>query len=166
MNNKMQLSKDIANKQLHIVRNFDAPVKLVWRAFTEAEILDQWWGPAPWHAETKYMNFAEGGHWHYAMVGPNEEKQWCVDHFSKIDPYKSYDGTDAFCDENEMVNDSMPSMQWHNVFEDKGNETSVKITITFSSEADLNSIIEMEFEKGFATGLNQLEELLKKGAVK
>ena len=165
MSNKMQLTKDVANKRLHIVRNFDAPVKLVWQAFTDPEILDQWWGPHPWRAETRSMNFAEGGFWLYCMVGPNEDRHWSIVFYLKIDPYKSYEERVAFCDENAVINDAMPSMHWHNAFEDNGNETSVKVTITFPSEADLDALIEMRFEEGLATGLGQLEDLLKKGMI-
>ncbi len=36
------------NKQLKITRDFDAPVKQVWNAWTQSELLDQWWAPKPW----------------------------------------------------------------------------------------------------------------------
>jgi uncharacterized protein YndB with AHSA1/START domain len=33
-------------KDIVVTRVFDAPVELVWRAWTEAEQVRQWWGPA------------------------------------------------------------------------------------------------------------------------
>ena len=60
------------NKTIAIQREFDADPQLVWSAWTTAELLDQWWGPRPWRAETKKMDFREGGHWLYAMVGEIE----------------------------------------------------------------------------------------------
>ncbi len=61
---------DKENKTIHIVREFAANLELVWRAWTTAELLDQWWGPEPWRAETKTLDFRVGGLWHYAMFAP------------------------------------------------------------------------------------------------
>lgn len=64
------------NNTIHIRREFDAGPELVWQAWTTAELLDQWWGPEPWKAETRTMDFREGGTWLYAMVGPEGERHW------------------------------------------------------------------------------------------
>jgi uncharacterized protein YndB with AHSA1/START domain len=40
------------NNTIIIKREFDANLELVWQAWTTAELLDQWWGPKPWRAET------------------------------------------------------------------------------------------------------------------
>ena len=53
VNSKMQINKDVDNKKMTITRSFDAPVSDVWRAWTESKLLDQWWAPKPWKAETK-----------------------------------------------------------------------------------------------------------------
>jgi uncharacterized protein YndB with AHSA1/START domain len=50
-------------KTIHITREFAASLELVWRAWTTPELLDQWWGPQPWRAETKTMDFRQGGYW-------------------------------------------------------------------------------------------------------
>ena len=50
-----QVVKDLANKKMTITRYFDAEVELVWLAWTEHELLDQWWAPKPWRAETKTL---------------------------------------------------------------------------------------------------------------
>jgi uncharacterized protein YndB with AHSA1/START domain len=46
-------SKDLQNKKLTVVREFDAPLERVWEAWTKSEILDQWWAPKPYKTETK-----------------------------------------------------------------------------------------------------------------
>lgn len=43
--NKTNFSKD--GSTLTLTRTFDAPVHLVWRAWTEPKLLDQWWAPRP-----------------------------------------------------------------------------------------------------------------------
>ncbi len=56
------------SKTIHITREFAANLELVWQAWTTAELLDQWWGPQPWRAETKTIDFREGVFFHYSMV--------------------------------------------------------------------------------------------------
>lgn len=57
----MDFQVDREAKQINVTRDFDAPRDLVWSAWTEHEILDQWWAPKPWKSETKHFDFSEGG---------------------------------------------------------------------------------------------------------
>jgi len=65
MKNEASFEKDLKNKRLTVSRAFNAPLELVWKAWTESEILDQWWAPKPYRAETKSMDFRKGGMWAY-----------------------------------------------------------------------------------------------------
>lgn len=157
---KTNYTKDVVNKKMTIEREFSAPLTRVWAAWTESELLDQWWAPKPWKAETKSMNFKEGGKWLYCMVGPDGSKQWCLLDYISINPMKTYTAEDAFCDENGKKSEEMPGMHWVNNFEPTANGTKVTINITFKSEDAMNKIIEMGFEEGFAMAHENLDELL------
>lgn len=61
-------TKDIGNKKLTVVRALDASLERVWAAWTTSEIPDQWRAPKPYKAETRSMNFTEGGRWLYCMM--------------------------------------------------------------------------------------------------
>ena len=156
----IQVKKDLAAKTIQITRSFKAPLNKVWRAFTEKELLDQWWGPQPWRAETKHMDFREGGYWLYAMVGPEGEKHWSRADFQTIEPMISIKGKDGFCDENGTMNTEMPVTEWTNVFTETAEGTTVTNTLLFESEKDLQTMVDMGFEQGYSMGLNQLEALL------
>ena len=52
---------DKDNKTVTIEREFLANRDLVWSAWTEPEILDQWWAPKPYVSKTKAMEFKVGG---------------------------------------------------------------------------------------------------------
>ena len=71
LNKETIYTKDLENKKIKVTREFDAPVEKVWRAWTEKELLDQWWAPRPWKAVTQSMNFSNGGTWLYYMEGPD-----------------------------------------------------------------------------------------------
>lgn len=161
-NKQTTISKDAANKKLIVVREFDAPLEEVWRAWTDSEVLDKWWAPKPWRAETKTMDFREGGFWLYCMVGPDGPGMWCRADFTKVVPNKSYSGDDAFCDENGNITHDIPGMHWDSKFSATDTGTKVEVEITFASDADMQKIIEMGFEEGFTAAHGNLDEVLKK----
>lgn len=151
---------DKENKTIHIKREYNANLELVWQAWTTAELLDQWWGPKPWRAETKTMDFREGGFWHYAMVGQEGEKHWAKAAYITIVKEKSFTAKDGFCDENGVMNPAFPQNLWENNFISKENNTQVDMILTFDNLSDLEKTIEMGFKEGITMGLQQLDELL------
>ncbi len=160
--NKTEVVKDLKEKSILVSRKFDAPVEDVWRAFTESQLLDQWWAPAPWRAETKSMNFAVGGYWLYAMVSPENQKHWGRMNYLDIQHHKSFDIEDFFCDENGKTNDQLPHSKGQNLFTATEDGTRVDFKMHYPTEADLQKIIEMGFEQGITACFEQLQQLLDK----
>lgn len=148
------------NNTIIVKREFDAGLELVWKAWTTPGLLDQWWGPEPWRAETKTMIFEEGGFWLYAMVGPEGEKHWSKMEYISIVEEKSFSGKDGFCDENGTMNPEFPQNLWESLFTATGGQVLVTVTLTFDHLADLEQTIAMGFREGFTMGLNQLDKLL------
>lgn len=150
------------NNTVNVKREFAASLSLVWDAWTKAEILDQWWAPKPWKAETKQLDFREGGVWLYAMVGPENERHWAKAEYKAIDAKKLLSWLDAFCDENGAENPDMPRSLWTNTFAEDNGITTVSISIKHNNYKDIETILEMGFKEGFTMGLNNLEEFLSK----
>lgn len=153
-------SVDKENNTIHIKREFAANLKLVWAAWTTAELLDQWWAPKPYHTETKTLDLRIGGLWLYAMVSPKDEKMWCKADYKAIEINKLLSWLDAFCDENGNVNSIKPRSLWTNNFTEENNITTVNITLKHDKPEDIEQMIEMGFKEGFTMGLNQLDKLL------
>ncbi len=160
--NVTDIQKDVAQKKLEITRAFNAPVQMVWSAWTDPKLLDQWWAPKPYQAKTKSMDFKEGGAWHYCMVGPEGDVHWCRADYLRIDFQNYYTLKDAFCDENGIKNTAHPSMHWKNTFHKVKDSTKVHIEITFAKVEDMEKIIEMGFKEGFTAAHTNLDELLAK----
>lgn len=154
-------TKDETNKKIRVTREFDASVTRVWQAWTESELLDQWWAPKPWKANTQKMDFREGGHWRYYMEGPDGSRHYCRADYEVINHEKSYECLDAFCDEKGEINTEFPRMHWKVDFNPAGKGTKVDVEITFASLNDLEKIVEMGFKEGFAAAHTNLDELLK-----
>jgi uncharacterized protein YndB with AHSA1/START domain len=162
--NKTTFSEDFDQKTLTIERTFEAPIARVWAAWTQSELLEKWWAPAPWKARTKSFDFSEGGHWHYYMEGPEGERHWSLVQYRKIEPQESFTGFDTFCDEHGTRNEDLPAMEWDNRFKAFNGHTEVRVIATFVSAEDLKRIVEMGVKEGFTTAMDQLEALLSGNA--
>ena len=149
------------NNEIKVKRAFAADVDLVWNAWTKPEILDQWWAPKPWRAETKTMDFKEGGYRLYAMVSPENEKHWSIMDYTMIDPEKSFSYRDGFCDEQGNINAAMPRSSWTNSFSESDGTTLVDVTIIYDKLEDLEKIISMGFKEGFTMGLGNLDQYIE-----
>jgi uncharacterized protein YndB with AHSA1/START domain len=57
-----------------IVREFDAPVSAVYRAYTESALAEQWLGPRGYEMETVEWNIATGGRYRYIHRDPAGEE--------------------------------------------------------------------------------------------
>jgi len=62
---------DTTDRELAITRLFDAPVALVWEAWTRPEHIAQWWGPNGFTNTIHQMDLRPGGEWDLTMHGPD-----------------------------------------------------------------------------------------------
>lgn len=160
-NLKFDFTVDKENNTVKVKREFKADLELVWEAWTNPEILDQWWAPKPYKAETKSMDFRDGGMWLYSMVSPKDEKHWCKADYKKIEHQKSYSYIDNFCDENGNVSENFPNSFWSNVFSKSEEITSVNITIQYESLGALEKVIEVGFKEGFTMAMQNLDQYIE-----
>ena len=63
-------------REFVITRTFDAPRDLVWKAWTERERLEQWWGPKGFKIEVHSFDLRPGGVFHYSMNAANGYVMW------------------------------------------------------------------------------------------
>ena len=153
-------SIDRENKTIKVKREFAAELPLVWDAYTKSEILDQWWAPKPWKARTKKMDFREGGHWLYAMVGPEGQEHWALANYETIQVQKKFTVLDAFGHSEGNINKQMPQSKWDVTFTGKGPTTLVEFHITYDDLAQLEATLQMGFKEGLTMAMEGLDELL------
>jgi uncharacterized protein YndB with AHSA1/START domain len=149
---------DKATKKVFITREFDAPLSLVWDAYTKQELLDQWWAPKPMSSKTKFMNFEVGGRRFYAMVTPQGQERWSIQKYTSITPKSNFKMTNAFADKDE--NPELPGSEWDFSFSEQNGITTVSITIYNESLARLERMVEMGFKEGYIMQMKNLDEFL------
>jgi uncharacterized protein YndB with AHSA1/START domain len=147
-------------------RVFDAPRELVFKAFSEAEHLKQWWGPRGWTLTVCNIDFRPGGVWHYCMKCVDENQgdffgyeSWGKAIYSAIATNEKIEYVDYFSDAEGNENSEMPSTSVVLLFEDAG-EGKTKLTNrgTYASEEALKAVIEMGMEQGIAETWDRLGE--------
>ncbi len=67
---------DPATGDFIISRTFDAPRELVFKAWTEADRLKQWFGPKGCSIRVASLDLRPGGVFHYCMVTPDGHEMW------------------------------------------------------------------------------------------
>ena len=152
---------DMPTHRLTVVREFDAPLPRVWDCHTRSELLDQWFAPPPLTTVTRNFDFRDGGHWHYAIVDPDGNEYWSLVEYLTITPQRGYLSRDYFVDAERRVNPEMPGANWDVTFEDHGARSIVRTVVTYASEADLQTVIDMGMREGLSLTLERLDDLLE-----
>ena len=155
-------TEDFDQKQMIMEREFNGPIELVWRAWTEAELLDQWWAPKPWKSETSHMDLSEGGYRLYAMVSPEGERHWNKTIYLKIQAEDFLDVEDFFCDEDGNEKKELPATKWRVLFTTTPSGTKVQTTTTFYTREAMKQLIDMGVKEGTRMTHDNLDELLIK----
>jgi uncharacterized protein YndB with AHSA1/START domain len=80
------MTTDEDKRELILQRQVPFPRERVWKAMTEPEHVNQWWGPDGFKNEGGAMDFRVGGVWTFEMVGPDGTRYPNKSVFKEIAP--------------------------------------------------------------------------------
>jgi uncharacterized protein YndB with AHSA1/START domain len=144
-----------AARQIIITRQFDAPARLLFLAHSKPEHVMKWFGPVGWPLTKCEMDFRVGGEFHFGMTGPgNEPGPPFGGEYLEIEPDRRIVYTNGF---------EAPGSARFVVaiaFEELGGRTTLTMTSTFETAAERNAHVEMGFEAGTNSGLDQLGDVV------
>jgi len=89
--------------EIVITRTLDAPIDLVWRAWTDPERLKSRWGPRMFTSPSIKIDLRVGGSYLSCMRGPDGRDYWSTGVYREIIPLERLYATDCFSDENGKV---------------------------------------------------------------
>ena len=95
--------QQVRSGPLVITRIFDAPRSLVWKAWTDPELMKRWWGSEGFTAPVIRIDLRVGGKYLYDMRSPESKDYWSTGVFRKIVPEEMIVVTDSFADEKGNV---------------------------------------------------------------
>jgi uncharacterized protein YndB with AHSA1/START domain len=77
-------------------RTFDAPRALVWRAFTDPELVPRWWGRHGTTTRVIEMEVRPGGRWRYVNSASDRDDVVFYGEYLSVDPPQGYAWTFMF----------------------------------------------------------------------
>ena len=141
--------------EVTLVRVFDAPRDLVWKAWTDPEQLAQWWGPKDFTNPVCEIDVRRGGKILIHMRAPDGTVYPMTGVFHEIDPPRRLVFEDAAVDENGNI-----LLEGFTIvtFEEQGRKT--KLTIESIAVAVGPGSTEMckGMETGWAESLDRLAD--------
>ncbi len=92
-----------AGPALVIERTFAVPRGLVWKAWTDPELVKRWHGPEGFTAPYIRNDLRVGGTYLYCMRAPDGKDYWSTGVYLEVVPYERIVATDSFADEKGNV---------------------------------------------------------------
>ena len=140
-------------REIRIERIFDAPRDRVWRAFTEPELLAQWWGRGN-KLDIETFELERGGHWRFVEQAPSGA-QGFEGRFREVTPQERLVQTFEW--------DGMPGYVAINTatFEDLGDgRTRIVTTSLFHTPEERDGMLSSGMESGLSQSYVALDRLL------
>ena len=82
------MESNTKDREISITRTLNAPIDLVWEAWTTPEHIAQWWGPNGFTNTISKMDVQPGGEWLLVMHGPDGTDYENKSIFKEIIPHK------------------------------------------------------------------------------
>jgi len=139
--------------QILITREFDAPRELVYRAWTEPDLVRRWW-----HANRGEMTICDidlrvGGAWRYVMVTPNGTEVAFHGEFQEIVPNERVVQTEVF--EGFPDAGAVETLE----FEDVDGRTRVTMLVQHERPEHRDAHVNSGMEDGLQDALDLLEQV-------
>lgn len=148
----------ITERELTLERLIDATPEKLYRAWTEPELLKQWFTPKPWTVASAQLDLRVGGSNVIVMRSPEGEEFPNRGVYLEIIPNQRLVFTDAYLD--AWTPSDKPFMTATISFEAVGNKTRYTARVQHWSNADRESHEKMGFHEGWGMATDQLAALV------
>lgn len=150
----------IPNKQdIVITREYDYPVELVWKAWTDPTLLMKWWGPKYYTSPRCEIDFRVGGKYVFCMRSPDTEggiESYSAGVYKKIVPMERIEFTSYLSDrDGNAIDPAEVGVLWDF-------PRNIEFVIEFIAKGERTELKVMEYGwiagemlKNAITGMNQ-----------
>lgn len=142
------------DREVRVERVFDAPRDRVFAAFTDPELIPQWWGPQGTTTVVDYMDARTGGRWRFVVRNSDGTEQGFLGAFREVTPPErvvysfEWEGMPGYVSVDTTT------------FEDLGDETKVITSTIFHTPEERDGMLESGMERGLNESYVRLDELL------
>ena len=143
-----------ANRTLTIERTFNAPIQIVWDAWTKADHIVKWWGPKGMETRVEEHNFEVGGDWKYIMKMPDGRDFIAEGQYKEIHAPKKLVTSANFRPMTEGVVLEV-------LLEADGEKTNFVFNVVHPTEEYCKQQEAMGFYNGWGSTFDRLQEILE-----
>jgi uncharacterized protein YndB with AHSA1/START domain len=145
-----------AENQILITREFNAPARHVWQAYTTPELIKRWWAGERGSVTSAEVDLRVGGKWRYVMVASAGFEVAFRGEFREITPPERLVNTEIF--------EGLPDPDEHAglitvTFTEKDGRTSVEMLCEYRDETDRDAVINSGMESGMQESMDALEKV-------
>ena len=150
----MNVTSEAGTLEIVVTREFDAPRDLVFRAFTEPDLLAQWLGPRGYEMKVDRFDVRDGGSWRYIHRDDKGNE------FAFHGVFHGEPSPDGFVQTFEFEGYPGHVQMDTARFEEVGGRTVLHIQSVFQSVVDRDGMVSSGMEAGLREGFEKLDELL------
>ena len=142
-----------SDREIVLTRVFEAPRRLLFKAYTDPDFIPQWWGPRGFTTSVDKMRVTPGGVWRFVQRRPDGNDYAFNGVYRGIVPPDWLAYTFEF--------ESMPGhlLLETVTFEEKNGKTRVTANALFDTVKDRDGMLNSGMEKGAAESWERLAEL-------
>ena len=138
------MENNTKDRELLLTRTLNAPIDLVWEAWTDPQHIAKWWGPNGFTNTITTMDMKPGGEWILTMHGPDGTDYKNKSIFKEVIPHKkivfdhiapNFRATIEFKAQGEQTH-----LTWHMLFETV--EQFIQVVKTFKADDGLKQNVD------------------------
>lgn len=142
-----------SDTQILITREFDAPAHLVYRAFTEADLIKRWWSGNRGEVTLAEIDLRVGGSWRYVMIANGGFEVAFHGDYLEIVPDHRVVSTEVF----EAMPDKAATVT--TTFAERAGRTVLEMLVQHATSEDRDAHLNSGMEGGMQEAMDKLEVL-------
>lgn len=148
----------VGDREVVLKRAFAAPARMVFEAWTKAELVAKWWAPAKCGVAmvSAEADVRVGGKWRYTLRNPDSEVVSFYGEYREVTPPSRIVYTETF----SKYPDGPPVIVTVS-FEERDGETMMTSTQLYPSKEVRDIVVATGMEFGANEMMNQLDELVR-----
>jgi uncharacterized protein YndB with AHSA1/START domain len=147
------------DEQILIIREFDAPKHLVFKAWTTPELVKRWWHAKRGEVTVAEIDLRVGGLWRYVMVADDGFEVGFHGEYREVVPNERLVSTEIYEGLPEGVSEEEGATVNTATFTEADGRTTVTLLVQATSKISRDAIIDSGMEGGLQDALDLLEQV-------
>ena len=148
-----------ADDQILVTRQFDAPRRLVWEAWTTPELVKRWWHARRGEVTVAEIDLRVGGRWRSVMIANDGTEVAFHGEYREIVPTERIVSTEVFEGLPEGMDPEEHASLNTLTFTEADGRTTLAMLLQYVGKADRDAVIASGMEAGLQDALDLLEEV-------